>query len=132
MLDDQIGPERRVVAGDRGLLDEVAVAHHPGQLDHVAKLHLPPLAARVRLAERGHERARLGAELLARLGERPQLRVELAARLAPVLVELRQLLVDPAELLLQRCDQLLDGVLALLKVALGLGVHGLQLRAVEL
>ena len=118
--DDQVGPQRRLVPGDRRLLDEVAVPHHPGELDDVAQLHLAPLAARVRLAQRRDERAGLGPELLAGLGERPQLRLEPAARLAALLVEPQQLGVDTAELLAQRRDELLDRLLALVEVALGL------------
>ena len=61
-VDDQVGPQHRPVVAQRGLLDEVAVAHHPGELDHVAQLHLAPLAAGVGLAQRGDERAGLGPQ----------------------------------------------------------------------
>ena len=102
---------------------------HPRQLDDVAQLHLAPLPARVRLAQRGHERACLGAELLACLGQRPQLRLEPAARLPPLLIELQQLRVDAAELLLERRHELLDGLLALVEIALGLDLRRLELGA---
>ncbi len=131
-VDDQVGAQRPLVAGERRLLDEVAVAHHPGELDDVAQLHLAPLAARVRLAQRGDERAGLGAQPLAGLVQRLQLRLEPAAGLAPLLVEVQQLLVDPAELLPQRRDELLDRLLALVQIALRLGLGRLQLGPREL
>ena len=127
-VDDQVGSQRRLVTGQRRLLDEVAVADHAGGLDDVAQLHLAPLAARVGLAQRGHERAGLGPQPLAGLGQRPQLRLEPPARLTPLLVEREQLGVDPAELLLDRRDELLDRLPALVEIALGLGLGGLQLR----
>ena len=85
--DHQIRPERGLVPGHRRLLAEVAVAHHAGQLDDVAKLHLSPLAARVRLAQRSDQRTCLAAQPLARLVQVAQLRLEAAARFASLLVE---------------------------------------------
>ena len=114
--------------GSERLLDEVAMADHARGLDDVAQLHLPPLAARVGLAQGGHERAGLGPQPLAGVGQRPQLRLEPPARLTALLVEREQLRVDPAELLLDRPDQLLDRRPALLELAVGLGLGGLQLR----
>ena len=131
-VDDQVRAQRRLVAGDRGLLGEVAVPDHAGELDHVAELHLAPLPAGVRLAQRGHERARLGPQPLAGLGERLQLGLEAPARLAALLVEVQQLGVDAAELLLERRDELLDRLPARVEVSPGLGPGGVQLGAVEL
>ena len=123
-VDDQVRPQRRLVARDRRLLDEVAVADHAGELDHVAQLHLAPLPAGVGLAQRGDERAGLGPQPLAGLGQRLELRLEAPARLAPLLVEPQQLRVDAAELVAERRHQLLDRLLALVEVALGLGLGG--------
>ena len=69
-VDDQIGSQHPVVAAQLGLLGEVAVREHAGELDHVAKLHLTPLAARVGLSQGGHQRARLGAQLVVGVGGR--------------------------------------------------------------
>ena len=130
--DDQVRAQRRLVARDRGLLGEIAVPDHARELDHVAQLHLPPLPARIRLAERGHERAGLGPQALAGLGKGPQLRLEPPSRLPPVLIECQQLGVDPAELLLERRDKLLDRLLAVVEVSPGLGPRRVQLGAIEL
>ena len=131
-VDDQVGTQRRLIAGDRRLLGEVAVPDHPGELDHVAELHLTPLSAGVRLAQRGHERAGLGSETLAGVGKRLQLSLEPPARLPPLLIEMEQLGVDPAELLLERGHELLDRLPARVEISSGLGPGGVQLGAVEL
>ena len=52
--DDEVRPQGPILAADRGLLDEIAVADHSRELDDVTELHLPPLPSRVRLAQRGH------------------------------------------------------------------------------
>ena len=61
-----------------------------------------------------------------------QLGLEPPAGLAPLLVEPHELRVDAAELLLERRDELLDGLLALVEVALGLGLGGPELGARQL
>jgi hypothetical protein len=42
---DQVRPQPAVVARHRGLLDEVAVRDHVGQLDDAPELHLAPAPA---------------------------------------------------------------------------------------
>ena len=113
-VDHHVGAQRRLVPGVGVLLDEVAVLEHPGRLYHIAQLHLAPLAAGVGFAQCGDERAGLGAQAIAGLGQRAQLRAHLAPRLAAFLVEAQQLTVDPAQLLLERSHQLLDRRVALL------------------
>ena len=130
--DHEIRSQGRFVPGQGGLLDEVAVADHAGELDHVAQLHLAPLAARVGLAQRGDQRSGLGAQALTGLGQRLQLRLEPTARLASLLVEPQQLRVHATELVAQRGDQLLDRLLALVQIALGLRLRGPQLSPREL
>ena len=96
------------------------MADHPGQLDDVAQLHLPPLAASVGLAQRGDQRAGLGAQLLPRLGQRAQLSFQATARFAALLVKREQLGVDAGQLLLERTDECLESLPALVEIALGL------------
>ena len=105
---------------------------HPRQLDHLAQLHLPPLTARVGLAQGGDQRACLGPQPLLGLGQRPQLVLEPPPRLVALAVQRQQLLIDPPELVAQRPDQLLDRLCALVQVAPRLGLAGRQLRPGEL
>ena len=104
--DHDVGPQAApLVVARRHLRLEVAVLDHPGDLDHALQLHLAPLAADVRRAERGDEVA--GA-----LGERRDLLLERAVVLAARLLERLRLQVDLLERLLDRLDQLLDRELA--------------------
>src|SRR5436305_1785250 len=101
---------------------------HACKLDDVAELHLSPLAASVGLAQRGDKRSSLGSQPLAGLVQPAQLGLETTARLAPLLIEAEQLGVYASQLLLERRQQLLDGVLAFVEVTLGLRLRRLQLR----
>ena len=129
---DQVGTQRRVLARQRGLLDEVAVGDHPRQLDDVPELHLSPLSAGVRLAQRGHQCPGLGSQLLPGLRQRSNLGIHPAPGLAPLLIELHELGIYPPELLAQRRHQLLDRVLAAFEIAPSLGLRSGQLSAREL
>ena len=131
-VDEQVWPQRGFRAREGRLLAEVAVAKHAGELDDVSQLHLAPLPARVRLAQRSDQRTCLAAQPLARLVQVAQLRLEAAARFASLLVEAKQLGVDPSELLAQWRDQLLDRLVALLQVALRLRLRRLKLRPGQL
>jgi hypothetical protein len=62
-LHDEVGAQLPILSVCRLLLDEVAVRHHPGHLDHAPQLDLAPAAAHVRLAQRLHEVAGLLAQL---------------------------------------------------------------------
>ncbi len=70
----QVGAADRPGPLQGGLLDEVAVGHHPGQLDHPAELHLPPTAAYLRRAEGAGQLGGLAAEPVVGLGQAADLR----------------------------------------------------------
>ena len=96
---------------------EVAVLEHAGHLDDAAQLDLAPAPADVRpVAERADEVARLAAQLLLRLGELPHLRRELRVRARARDLELLELAVDLRERLLDRRDEVLDRLLALVEI----------------
>ena len=129
--DDQVRAQHVVSSPASGaLLDEVAVADHPGELDHVAQLHLAPLAAGVRLAQRGDQRAGLGPQPLARSRSASAAgpRAARATRAAPGRARAAGRRPGPS-CSLSGADKLLDRLLALVEVALGLGLRGLKLGA---
>ena len=96
---------------------EVAVLEHPGHLDDAAQLDLAPAAADVRaVAERADEVAGLAAQLLLRLGERAHLLGERRVGARARDLELLQLAVDLLERLLERRDEVLDRLLALVEI----------------
>ena len=99
------------------LLVEVAVGEHPGRLDGVAQLHLAPGTAHLGRAQRGREPRRLGADLLARLGERLHGGAERAVVLAAGALELLDALAHAGERLAQRLHQLLNRLFLLAEPA---------------
>ncbi len=121
-VDDQVRPHRAIGVVHGHLLGEVAVAHHAGHLDNVAKLHLTPATARLRLSQGGNQRAGLTTQPILGDDHRPQLLVQLGGRLQTVAVEPLQPRVHLAELLRDRCHQLSDGLLALFELAAGLAL----------
>jgi hypothetical protein len=58
-----------VLGVDLLLLDEVAMVHHAGHLDHATQLEFAPLTARDRGAQRLHQVRGLGAQFLAGIEE---------------------------------------------------------------
>ncbi len=106
-VDDQVGPQRAVVAPQRALLAEVAAVDHAGQLDDPLQLQLAPAAARLRLAQGGAEAGRLAAQPLLRGDELAQLLLQRAPLNGAVAVERSELLVGPPQRLADRRDQLL-------------------------
>ena len=113
-LDDEIRPDAPVVRRDMVLRLEVAVLEHPGHLDDAAELDLAPAAADVRpVAKRAHEVAGLAAQLLLRLGQLAHLLGERRVRALARDLELLELPVDLLQRLLERADEMLDGLFLL-------------------
>ena len=116
-LHDEIGPEPAVVGRDVVLRLEVAVLEHPRHLDDAAQLDLAPAAADVRpVAERADEVPGLAAQILLALGEHANLRRQIRVRPRARELELLQLAVDLRERLLDRRDEVLDRLLALVEI----------------
>ncbi len=124
-VDDHVRPQRLLVAGEARLLVEIAVPDHAGQLDDLAELHLTPLTARIGLAQRGDQRAGLGPQLLVGLGQLAHALGQHPLRLVALLVERKQLLIDPLQLIFQGPDQLFHCQLTLLELTLGLRLTAL-------
>ncbi len=118
-LHDEVGAQLPVVALRRLLLDEVAMQHHPGHLDHAAQLDLAPAPTHVGLAQRLHEVRRLVAQLGLHLGHVGELLADLAVGLDARLLQGADLFVHLVQRGAHRGDQRLDRDLALLEVALG-------------
>ena len=109
--DDQVGREPAAVGGDRLLDVEVAVLQHPRRFDDAPQLELAPLAAHVGRAERLDQPAGLDLQRLLRGVERLQLFGDRRLRADAVLLDLLELAVDQVERLLERLDEVLDGLL---------------------
>src|SRR5207237_4289762 len=105
---EHVRPQLAIAPGDRGLLEEVAVRHHPGHLDDVAQLDLAPGAARRRPPERGDEVAGLRAQGAHALAEVPEHLRELPLSLPALALETADLVLHAAELLLDRAHETLD------------------------
>jgi len=124
-----------VVAGDRCLLGEVAVLDHPGHLHNPPKLVLTPASAHLWRAQRRHQLARLGSELLGAVAHVLDLLRQGSVRLVAALLRFADLLLDLCEGFLQRGDEGLDGLLALAQVgvsALALGCEPLGCECQQL
>ena len=85
-----------------GLLGEVAVLDHAGQLDHPAQLHLAPAAAGLRGPQRGHQRGGLVPQRLAGGPHEADLLGQRGVGGDPGVLELAQVHLDLAERLPQR------------------------------
>ncbi len=83
--------------GEVHLLLEVAVLHHPGQLDGPAQVQLTPLAAHVRLAQRGGQRARLAPQQVGAVAHVVDLLPQLPLPRGALLLDVHQPLVQPVE-----------------------------------
>ncbi len=113
-LHDEIGAQAAVVGPDVVLRLEIAVLEHAGHLDDAAELDLAPAAADVRpVAQRTDEVPGLAAQVLLALGEDPDLGREIGVGAGARDLELLELAVDLLERLLQRPDEMLDGLLLL-------------------
>ena len=99
---EHVGPQRSLAGLDRALLDEVAVGDHPGHLDHVAQLDLPPGAARGGPLQRRDEVAGLLAQRADAVAELADHLRELALGLPALALQAPDLALHPAELLLRR------------------------------
>ena len=127
----EVGTQLAVLAGDRALLDEVAVRGHADELDDATQLHLAPAAARLRSPQGRHERTGLAAQPLARLDERAQLDRQLGAAGHAVAFEALEPAVDPRQRLAQRPDELAERLLAALVGAVGGRAQRAELGARE-
>ena len=105
---EHVGAQRSLARLDRALLDEVAVRDHPGHLDDVAKLDLPPRAAGGGPLQRGHEVAGLLAQRADALAELTHHLRELALTLSALALQAPDLALHPAELLRHGVDDALD------------------------
>ena len=131
-LDDEVGAQAPFLGSEVMLGLEVAVLEHAGHLDHATELDLAPAAADVRpVAQRADEVARLAAELLLRLGELAHLGRELRVGPGARDLELLQLPVHFRERFLDRRDEVLDRLLALVEVVRRLRLELLELRLRE-
>ena len=101
-----------------GLLAEIAVRAHARGLDHPPQRLLAPATARLVRAEHAAQLQRLVRERLALLRQRFQVLLHLAQRGGLRALGLLQPLLVDLELLLQRLDQRLDGLLAPGQIAL--------------
>ena len=132
-LHDEVGAEPPVVGRDVVLCLEVAMLEHPRHLDDAAQLDLAPAAADVRpVAERAHEVPGLAAQVLLALGEDANLCRQIRVRPRACELELLQLAVDLRERLLDRRDEVLDRLLALVEILRRLLLQLLELGLREL
>ncbi len=110
--DDDVRCQPTVVAVDGFLQLEMAALEHACRFEHAAKLQLSPLAADVGGAQRACEAAGFQLECGLCRGERSKLFSESRVGSGPVTVDLLQLRVDLTERLLERQDEIVDGLLA--------------------
>ena len=100
---DQVGAQAPVLDAD--LLGEVAVVDQAGQLDGAAQVQLAPLAAHLRLAQRGGQGAASPPQDVGGVPHVGHLLVQLGLPRDPVVREVAQLVLQPLEAVLD------DGVL---------------------
>ena len=91
----EVGAQPAVVEAD--LLGEVAVVDQAGELDGAAQVELAPLAAHLRLAERGGQGRGLAAQPLGGEAHVGHLLVELGLPGHPVVGEVAELVLQPVE-----------------------------------
>ncbi len=101
-----VGPEDSVCDLDDGLLVEIDVRAQSRQLQRAAELGLSPSPALGRSAQRRGESRRLASQLLLGHCQRPHLLREARRRHVGGFLQLLDLLVDAAERLVHRPDQL--------------------------
>ena len=94
----EVRPQPTVVHAD--LLGEVAVVHQAGQLDGAAQVQLAPLAAHLRLAQRGGEGGGLAPQGLGGQPHVGDLLVQLGLPGDPVVGEVAELVLQPLEAVL--------------------------------
>src|SRR5262249_14488526 len=102
---DEVRPEQAPVGvALAGLLDEVAVLDHPGELDDALQLHLAPAPAHVWRPERRDQVAGLLPQPVLALGDGPEQLGDRADLLHPLLLERARLLLVAVERLADRLE----------------------------
>ena len=123
-IHQQVRAQAAIVAEQRGLRAEIAVLQHAGHFDHAAQLNFTPPSARARRAQRGHQFARLAAQLRLRLDQAAHLLAESGIGSGARLLEFLDLMVDLVERFAHRGHHVGDGLLAQFQIAAG-GLLGL-------
>ena len=127
--DDDVGAQSPlVIANERVLLFEIAMLHHPGELDDAFELQLAPSAADPRPLEGIDQPRRLAAQRLSHAVERGDFVKQLGAGLQTMALGVFDLALDLFECGLHRREQILDCALALVDVRRGLGARLAQPR----
>jgi len=109
-----------------GLFGEVAMGGHAGELDDVAELHFTPPASLLGTAEGGDEAAGLTVELLVGGDDLTDLFFELAVGDFAFLLDVADGFVLMFEEFADGLDELVDGEVAFLGVAFGLGEESFE------
>ena len=115
----QFHDEVRPVFAGRCLLGEIAMCAHARRLDDAPQRFLAPFAARLVRVQHQPELLRLLRQRRALLRQKFQLLFHLAERGGLRRAALLQIFLVGFELLLERLDQALDGLLPLRQIALG-------------
>ena len=116
---DHVGTQPAVLSLDRDLLDVVAVARQPGQLDDPVERDLPPPPPHLRRAERGDEVAGLAPEPLAQPRQRLHLAPQAAVRLVARLLQLANPGLVARQRVFQRRNARVDLLLPVAQPLLG-------------
>jgi hypothetical protein len=119
--DDEVGRSRLPSSWWNAVLGfEIAVFLHAGEFDHAAELHLAPLAAAGRLAQRLDERGGLALQAELALAEGADLFLEFGVGALAEFLDLADAELELAERFGHRFDEVFDGGLAFLDLAPGL------------
>ena len=126
-MDDHVGPEAAVLGVHGDLLGEIAARRHARRLDDAAEVHFAPESDGLRRAERAGEVARLALDLVLAVAEERGLLAEFRVGL----VQDQETFLVALERFGERLEDFLDGLAALLEVAVLLRDERLQVRARE-
>src|SRR5262249_49115611 len=116
---DHVGSQGAVLARDMHLFLEVAVRRHARELDEPSQRDLAPLAADLRLAQRLDEIAGLALEGTVAFAHVGQVLAQAAEVALPLDLDLPERFRSAVKRFLDRLDERLDRLFALLERALG-------------